>query len=251
MLPPSPERRKAERPAPAQPFSPPLSARGGEVSSARGIGKRQGRRGGRRGKAMSFPFHDRYWTDTAHFVEKHRAPEESVLAPDLFWWRFERIFRYANTQLRPAERYDWAILHKGELDHLAPEFLPAIQDEMQPVFANEVFVVWARRPGMPRLAETDPHLAAYFGLAGRAPPAENGAAAPAIDRMLPDRGVIAKFDAMSPRELREAMDAYYRNGGYRYVTLRDKAYFSEIDRCVGQLLPHAAEARILDIACGN
>ena len=48
-------------------------------------------------RAMSFPYHDRFWTETADFVAERLAPGESVLAPDIFWWRFERIARYRNT----------------------------------------------------------------------------------------------------------------------------------------------------------
>lgn len=202
---------------------------------------------------MSFPYHDRFWTETADFVEKHRAPGESVLAPDLFWWRFEQIARYANTKLRPDARYAWAILHKGELQRLAPGFLSVMREDMRPVFANEVFVVWTRRPDFARIPETDRHLSAYFAMLRRLP-AEGGAAetgGPAFSDVLPDAGAIMHFSALTPRGQREAMDAFFRNGGYRYVTLRDKAYFAEMDRCVGELLPTGPETQILDLACGD
>lgn len=202
---------------------------------------------------MSFPHHDRFWTETADFVAARRRPGESVLAPDLFWWRIGRIARYANTVREPGARYDWAILHKGALHEIGADALAALRAEMRPVFANEVFVVWARRADVPRLADADPHLAAFFGLLAQAE-LENGAArsAPRPDPLvLPDPGAIAHFGAMSPRELREAMDAFYRHGGYRYETRRDRAYYAEIDRCVRALLPHGPAARILDLASGT
>jgi SAM-dependent methyltransferase len=202
---------------------------------------------------MSFPHHDRFWSETADFVATHRAAADSVLAPDLFWWRFERMARYRNTVLRPGQRYDWAILHKGELQQLAAEFLPTMHAEMRPVFANEVFVVWTRRADLPGLAATDPHLAAYFEFLNRpaAPPAAGASGPPPLDRGLPDRGIIEHFEGLTPRALRVAMDAFYANGGYRYETLRDKTYFAELDRCVRALLRTGPETRILDIACGN
>lgn len=206
---------------------------------------------------MSFPYHDRFWTETADFVAEHIGPGESVLAPDIFWWRFERIARYCNTALRPHERYDWAVLHKGELERIERGFLSALPASMRPVFANEVFVVWTRRPGPASVAVADPHLAAYFAMLDRPPPATAAAAAaaeeerPAFSDVLPDWGSIVHFGAMSPRALREAMDAFFRHGGYRYVTPRDKAFFDETDRCVRTLLPAGPDVRILDLACGD
>lgn len=202
---------------------------------------------------MSFPYHDRFWTETADFVAERLAPGESVLAPDIFWWRFERIARYRNTELRPNERYDWAVLHKGELGQIAPGVLAAMHADLRPVFANEVFVVWTRQPAPARVPAADPHLAAYFAMLERLPAARPGAERerPAFSDVLPDPGAIVQFGTLSPRALREAMDAFFRHGGYRYVTPRDKAFFDETDRCVRTLMPLGPEARILDLACGD
>ena len=112
---------------------------------------------------MSFPYHDRFWTDAADSVARDRAPKDSVRGDDLFCWRFQLIARHSNTQLRPGERYDWAIFPKGELNRLASGFLSTVHAEMHPVCANEVFVVWTRRAYLPAIQEADPHLSVYFG----------------------------------------------------------------------------------------
>ncbi len=53
---------------------------------------------------MSFAWHDPYWTAVLQVVQRHRRPGESVMAPDLFWWGFDRIERYTASFARPAPR---------------------------------------------------------------------------------------------------------------------------------------------------
>ncbi|MGE4013247.1 MAG: hypothetical protein AB7G15_14040, partial [Alphaproteobacteria bacterium] len=61
-------------------------------------------------RPLSFPVHDPYWVAAAEFVERHRVPPAPVLAPDIFWWRFEQIYRYTNAWQRPSFAYEWAIV---------------------------------------------------------------------------------------------------------------------------------------------
>lgn len=42
---------------------------------------------------MSFPYHDGMWTAVADFVGTWARPGDSVLAPDIFWYRLPRIYR--------------------------------------------------------------------------------------------------------------------------------------------------------------
>jgi hypothetical protein len=58
-------------------------------------------------RLMSFPYHDPLWTEAAAFVERRASGSDSILARDLFWWRFSKIYRYINTRLRPEQDYDW------------------------------------------------------------------------------------------------------------------------------------------------
>ncbi len=204
---------------------------------------------------MSFPYNDPHWTSAADFVDRHRGADDTILAPDIFWMRFDHIYRYANTSLKPAQMYDWAILHKGELKSLSDPFMESIESEMWPVFANEVFVTWARMPSIPRLDPSDSHLSAYYG---RRAELRNGSTtdnaattAPIEDPVLPDPGSITRFAYLDEAAKRKMMDDFFRNGGYRYDTVRDKVYYAEIDRWVRILLGRSDGLRILDVCCGD
>lgn len=199
---------------------------------------------------MSFPFHDRCWRDALDFLERHRRPGESILAPDIFWWRFERIHRYANTRLRPGQGYDWAVIHKGEIGALAEPFARALPQTMRAVWANEVFVIWARGAALPALDPALDHVKAFHAALARANFAASADAA-GRDHVLPDAGAIAKFEALDDRALRRAMDDFYRAGGYKYETLRDRTMYADLSRAVAQALAQAAGGDILDVGCGD
>jgi hypothetical protein len=67
---------------------------------------------------MSFPYRDRFWCEAANFVEQRFSRYDAILVPDIFWWRFPKIYRYINTHLDPGRAYDWFILHKGQVQEL-------------------------------------------------------------------------------------------------------------------------------------
>src|ERR1700737_1944837 len=98
---------------------------------------------------MSFPSHDPNWTSVADFVDCHAQPGDRILAPDLFWRRFRKIFRYVNTRLDPAQTYDWVVVHEGEIDQLEHSFLHTLETLYRPLFANAVFVVLASGHALP------------------------------------------------------------------------------------------------------
>ena len=56
---------------------------------------------------------------------------------------------------------------------------------------------------------------------------------------------------MSDRELRAAQNAFFRSGGYEYVTARDRAYYEDVHAHVAQALLRWAGRRVLDVACGS
>src|ERR1051325_3742955 len=95
---------------------------------------------------MSFPFNDRNWADVATFLRPLAGASDKVLAPDDFWRLFPRTYRHIHTRLRHAMEYDWAVLHKGQLVEFAPESARRLVKTTEPVFANEVFVVWSTSP---------------------------------------------------------------------------------------------------------
>ncbi|NVO17012.1 MAG: class I SAM-dependent methyltransferase [Rhodoplanes sp.] len=195
---------------------------------------------------MSFPHHDPYWSETAAFVGAHARPGERILAPDIFWWQFDRIYRYADTRLHPDARYDWAVVHKGELAQIAPAVLARITHESIPLFANAVFVVFGPAGRTAALDRESVHLRA---LAERL--AALDAAPPAADPLPSESGQIVKFETLDDVQFRDAMNAFWRAGGYRYDTRRDKAYYEEIDELIATRVGDGAGDTVLDVACGS
>jgi SAM-dependent methyltransferase len=198
---------------------------------------------------MSFPHHDAHWNEAAAFVEQRRRPGERVLAPDLFWWRLRRIERYRSS-FGGSWPYDWAVIHKGLLDELDRAFLKHLDRGFEPVFANAVFVVWARSGRLAR-CEDGVHLEAFFRrrqeLERR--PAPPGPAPETL--VLPDPDRIDAFDTLGSAGIARAMDAFWRHGGYRYDTRRDQVYLAELTRLAALFIGDAAGRDVIDIACGD
>jgi len=200
---------------------------------------------------LSFPYHDPNWVTVADWMRPRARPGDRILAPDIFWWRFPKIHRYRDPFLRPQAEYDWAILHKGELDRLPQAFLARLVKTLHPVFANDVFVVLARN-AKDALHRKSPHVKPLFiavdALArrGERPPPSF-----ADDDILPDPGSISQFTSLSDEEIASAMDAFWTHGGYEFVTERDKLYSRDVERHIAAFIGDAAQgARVLDVCCG-
>ena len=200
---------------------------------------------------MSFPYHDRLWSGVADFIAARARPGESILAPDIFWYRLPRIYRYPNTFLHPDADYDWAIVHKGELGFLSRRVLERVVAG-RAVFANDVFVIWQREGDCAPLSDDDAHLrtfrerlAACIGDGIPQPPPSTGAP------LLPDPGAITSFRTLSEREIEHAMDMLWTKGGYAYETVRDRVHSAELDRYVGEFLGDSADRDLLDLCCGD
>ncbi len=202
---------------------------------------------------MSFPHHDPAWVSASDFVARHRSSADAILAPDVFVWRYDRVYRYANTHRDPRRRYDWAVLHLAMLHELAPAFLAAIARDMRAVFANDAFVVWARDRALRPVRFFDPHLRAFFRLARRVRRGDGrySDAAQGIEPVLPDPGVMSRFALLSIPELKRAMDLFFRHGGYQAPTYRDRAYTETMDRAIRELVGDASSLRMLDLCCGD
>ena len=200
---------------------------------------------------MSFPYHDGLWTDVADFIAARTRPGDSVLAPDIFWYRLPRIYRYQNTFLHPDTDYDWAIVHKGELGFLSRRVLERLTGG-HAVFANDVFVIWQREGDCAALDDDNPHLltfrerfAACIGDGVPQPAPPTGAP------LLPALGAITSFRTLSEREIELAMDVLWRKRGYAYETVRDRVHSAELDRYVAEFLGDAAGRDLLDLCCGD
>jgi ubiquinone/menaquinone biosynthesis C-methylase UbiE len=200
-------------------------------------------------ESMSFPYHDKNWTDIADFLDAHYLGSERILANDIFWWRFNRIYRYANLVHNPAAEYDWVVLHKGELQYFPIDFLESVNGLYSAVFANEVFILWTNRADIESL-ENNPDIECYSGLVDKR--REVNFQPQAVDDFVsPNHGVIEHFQHMSKSDVSKAMDEFFLAGGYEYTTLRDKTFYEEIDRWLKNMCADFDGFSLLDVACGE
>jgi 2-polyprenyl-3-methyl-5-hydroxy-6-metoxy-1,4-benzoquinol methylase len=203
---------------------------------------------------MTFPHHDRNWTEVASFVRERMRSGDTILAPDTFWWVLDDIYRYVETFRKPSRQYDFAIVHKGEIARLNTAALDHIVREGRCVFANAVFVVWSSRPDLHLVSTNSIDLNAFFERRRRltADDLEQGRSEVMNDdTVLPDPGRITKFETLEPRAFINAMDSFWQNGGYRYTTRRDQVYYDEISQVITEFCSHWKGRRILDLACGR
>ena len=198
---------------------------------------------------MSFPFNDDFWVATAGFLSTHHRPGEKVLAPDLFWRILPEVYRYIETFRSARIDYDWIVVHKGLLADLDRSFLQSVTGERTPVFANEVFVVFAAtgRPELPSLAESPHVLSLHDMIASLEPETRPSEAWPDGD----EPGVIRQFATLTQLQLRDEMNTFWRRGGYLYETLRDRTYTSEIDAYLADFVGDCEGRDVLDLCCGN
>lgn len=109
---------------------------------------------------------DQLWLSAIQFIEHHLKDDDVLLAPHAFKKHFEerRISAYRTTFLGLTEQvFSLVVAHKGMLGRIQPALLDAVDDTFVPVFANEVFVIFARSPDrFPPLPPESPHLQAYW-----------------------------------------------------------------------------------------
>lgn len=199
---------------------------------------------------MSFPHNDPYWASTAEFLSENYKAGERVLAPELFWRIVSEVRTYPDTFFRTTPDYDWIVLHKGELDRVDRKFLEWVLNNTVPVFANEVFVIFtsASDRGFPSLLRSD-HVRAFVQRVEALP--HSAIASPLATSDASKACAIRSFATMTDAELRDAMNDFWRDGGYQYVTLRDKAYFAEIDSYLDDFIDDATGLTVLDLGCGK
>ncbi|NKE48702.1 class I SAM-dependent methyltransferase [Roseomonas frigidaquae] len=211
---------------------------------------------------MSFPHDDTAWAETAQFLRGRLTPADRVVAPDPFRWAIPRAEPFAAATGRAPADFAWVVAHKGELDRIPRGFLDALPRDAVPVFANPVFVVFARTasPGLPDLTETD-HFRAFEAnrLALPPEPEPEPAAVPepppavaeAPARPLPAaRPPSPPRPPRSPPRISEMPPRPWLLPGGTPGPAREAAFQAELDRLVAEYLGEAREEVVLDIACG-
>lgn len=209
---------------------------------------------------MAFPQDDRAWADAAAFLRGRMGPADRLVAPDPFRFAFPRAQRFAQLRQEMPDRFDWIVVHKGELDRIPRGFLHDLAANGAPAFANEVFVVFAREPAedSAELAGSD-HVKA-FHVGAQALPAEPAAAigfaAPITAVRMPASAVPAPVVRANrpPRPAREPAAAPPRpwlGPGSLPGAARERAFQEELDRLVVDYLGDGAGLAVLDVGCGS
>lgn len=95
---------------------------------------------------MPFPLDDDFWTETRDFLKDHADPMAAILAPNEFMEFFPGNYHYNITYTLPPEMFDFVVFHKGMVHEVEPPFAVAVMQHFTPIFANPVFVVYAKQP---------------------------------------------------------------------------------------------------------
>lgn len=88
--------------------------------------------------------HDPYWTAVADFLRSGKANPVNIVAPREFDELLPGIVPYEFKASRTTSEFEWVVVHKGLMEELGREWLELIVGSHMPVFANEVFVLFAR-----------------------------------------------------------------------------------------------------------
>ncbi|WP_203074078.1 class I SAM-dependent methyltransferase [Falsiroseomonas ponticola] len=213
---------------------------------------------------MSFPHDDKPWAATAEFLRSRLAPPDRVLAPEPFRFVIPRAERYAAAETAEPRAFAWIVVHKGMLADIPRPFLMALGAAARPIFANEVFVVFATspRPGDQDLDET-PHVRAFHVYRDALPPEEPKPAPPVAAPPVAEAPVApairqpAALPALRPArgftrapEQRDAPPRPWLAPGGVPGVARERAFQDETDRLIADYLAPGANLAVLDIGCG-
>src|SRR5271156_2544154 len=86
---------------------------------------------------------DRYWQEVADFLAERRLAGRRTVAPVEFSPAVAVDIGYRNTEPSDGSQVSVLVLHKGLYQELDRRFLSQAIRRLRPVFANEVFVVFA------------------------------------------------------------------------------------------------------------
>jgi ubiquinone/menaquinone biosynthesis C-methylase UbiE len=231
----------------------------------------------------SFPLQDRYWNDTAEFVQIHIRDGEKMIAPDEFELRFPGKTVAYSISLKGKSSFQWAIIHKGMLAEIAAKTLKHITDEFLAVFANEVFVVFTNNSELKKIDPASPHMKyfkqrqmpnrnrinivnwinkeiIFFGMKNK----HNLEQIPALHRFakrvyhrllasFPSSNADNNIDysSLCVDEIKKLMDKRFaENQAYIATFLWDKVRGPEIQRNVIRLISPTNGKKILELGCG-
>lgn len=122
---------------------------------------------------------DPHWLAAKNFLKTHFQPADRIIAPAKYRRELPNSSGYDLTSDRTAEEFEWVLVHKGLTPQINGQFLQRTIAALQPVFANEVFVVFTSREELgadweqmqphlkPLLQKVAPERAIQLGASGR------------------------------------------------------------------------------------
>ncbi|MBD2024947.1 glycosyltransferase [Leptolyngbya sp. FACHB-711] len=111
---------------------------------------------------MTFPIDDLYWLQVRDFLQQHAQPLDAILAPGEFFEPFPGTYPYSVSPALSLEQFAFAVIHKGQIAEIYAPLGAEIVHKFHPVYANAVFVVYARSPITEFLATDENDLKALF-----------------------------------------------------------------------------------------
>jgi len=87
---------------------------------------------------------DRFWQTTVEFLREHCRGSDTVILPDGMEGALCQTVRYRD--FREDASFDFFVLHKGMLAFFSSRFIERLVRDSGLYFANEVFLVFCRRP---------------------------------------------------------------------------------------------------------
>lgn len=199
---------------------------------------------------MPFPNHDSYWLSVLRWLEPRLSPGDTLMAPDEFAEHFRQIHRYEASLIDDNSVHDWIVFHKGHLERVHPRYLANARKRCHTVFANEVFVILAKRRGSPTLSKNNPHWQSFVQFAinrEKLPPP-----CPIDDRPI----ALPTPKQLTVDQIREEMNRRYRRqdwdeyGGYEFQHEWDRVRFHDMEEGCLKLLGDVTNKSILEMACG-
>jgi hypothetical protein len=109
----------------------------------------------------SFSARDKFWQDVLAFLRRCATKDDRILAPKDFLDAHPGVFGYGIQYAFPLRFFSLVVLHKGMYDYFPLEVLEELRARFVPIFANEVFVVFADRPRKGAVYFPDVHYKAF------------------------------------------------------------------------------------------
>lgn len=97
---------------------------------------------------------DPQWTTAKDFLQRYFKPGERIVAPRYFKQESSKLYPYKFTPELTLNQYEWTLIHKGQLHQIHTAFLEQAVSQLNPVFANEVFVILTKRSDVPALVDS-------------------------------------------------------------------------------------------------